>query len=226
MRPLAAIGVVAVAAGFLVAFDAGVARTLDLSSVVVTLIGLLGIAQGVRYANARRTCERASVDLGEPERREQATVPGADLDEEIARAATRRYRGRNTRERVRGRVRSVTVRAIVRSRNCSVDHADSLVESGEWTEDRTAAAFLSTSIEYPLRVRIRRGLLGRSTYAAGVSAAVEAAAGVDRGVGAPTAGAGTREGGAGGEAVGTTDRGSAGSESATRDESTETGRGD
>ena len=172
MRPLAVVGVVAVAAGFLVVFDAGLAAAFDLSTFVVTLIGVVGVLQGIRYVNARRGRERASVTLGEPERREPATVPGADLDGEIRRAAGDRRRRHRTRERIRGRVRSVAVRTVARRHNRSHERAETLVETGEWTDDPTAAAFLSPSVTYPLRDRLRGGLFGRPTYHVGVLAAL------------------------------------------------------
>lgn len=188
MRPLATVGVVAVAAGFLVAFDVGVAGALDLSGVVVTLVGVLGVLQGLRYVNARRGRERASVDLGEPERRAPAAVPGADLDADITRVADERRRGRRTREQVRDRVRSVAVRAVAREWNCPQDRARALVERGEWTDDRTAAAFLSSSVEYPLRDRLRGGMFGPSTYRVGLTAAVDETERVARGETAANAG--------------------------------------
>ncbi len=182
MRPLAVVGVAAVAAGFLVVFDAGLAEAFGLSTFVVTLIGVLGVLQGIRYVNARRGRDRATVTLGEPERREPATVPGADLDGEIRRAAGGRLRRRRTRERIQGRVRSVAVRTVARRRNHPHDRAEALVESGEWTDDPTAAAFLSSSVRYPLRDRLRGGLFGRPTYHVGVLAALAEIERLDRGV--------------------------------------------
>ncbi|WP_066413804.1 DUF7269 family protein [Halorubrum aethiopicum] len=175
MRPLAAVGIAAVVAGFLVAVDRGLAGALDLSFVVVTLIGILGVLQGVRYASARRGRERRSTDLGEPERRERAAVPGSDFDAAVSRAASaRRRRGRTARDDVRSRVREAAVRAVARRRNCSRERAAELVDDGTWTDDRTAAAFLSRSTAYPVRDQVRGSLPGRSTFRIGTTAAVDA----------------------------------------------------
>ena len=186
MRPLAALRIAAVAVGFLFAVDRRLASTLDLSWVVVTLIGVLGVLQGVRYASARRDRERRSTDLGEPERRERAAVPGADFDGAVARAASaRRRRRRTARDDVRSRVRSAAIRAVARERTCSRERAAELLEEGTWTDDRTAAAFLSRSVGYPIRDRVRGGFPGRSTFRIGVTAAVDAlertTAGIDGG---------------------------------------------
>jgi hypothetical protein len=175
VRPLAAVGIAAIAAGFLVAVDRGLAGALDLSFVVVTLIGVLGVLQGVRYASARRGRNRRSTDLGEPERRERAAVPGRDFDDAVARAASSSLRrGRTARDDVRERVRAAAIRAVARRRNCSRERAAELVEEGAWTDDRTARAFLSPSTAYPVRDQVRGGLPGWSTFRIGATAAVDA----------------------------------------------------
>jgi hypothetical protein len=177
VRVLVALGVAAVAAGFAVLVDRGLAGALDLSSAVVTAVGLLGILQGLRYASERRGRDRRTTDLGEPERRDPATVPGTDLDRRIARATLPGRRGRGAKNTVRSRVRSLAVRAVARGRDLSRDRAEDLVEDGEWTDDRTAAAFLTRSISYPLRVQLRGGLPRRSTFRMGLTAATD---GIDR----------------------------------------------
>lgn len=199
MRPLAGIGVVAVVAGFLVAVETTLASTLSLSAFVITLVGVLGVLQGLRYANERRGRDRKTMNTGEPERREPATVPGVELDDDIVRAANRQYRsrgraGRNTQERVRERVREVVVRAVARERNGSVDRAAELVERGEWTDDPAAAAFLSPTTAYPLADRLRGGTFGRPTYLTGVRAAVEEATALDESNGTATEGTTTVDG--------------------------------
>ena len=105
MRPLAVVGVAAVAVGFVAVANRGVAAAIDPSAVVVTLIGALAVVQGVRYANERRGRDRRTADLGEPERRAPATVPGADLDERIARLTAASRGGYASRRELRERAR-------------------------------------------------------------------------------------------------------------------------
>jgi hypothetical protein len=174
VRPLVALGVAAVAVGFVAVIDRGVAAALDPSTTVVTLIGALGVAQGLRYANARRNRRRQAADPGDPERRAPASVPGADLDERIERATGPARGGHRTRRQIRDRVRELAVAAVVRGRNVSVETADRLVETGDWTADATAAAFLARRSSYPVRVRIRAVVSGRSRYEFGLRAAVDA----------------------------------------------------
>ncbi|MDZ5812033.1 hypothetical protein U4E84_11840 [Halorubrum sp. AD140] len=180
VRPLVAVGVAAVAVGFLAVLDRGVAAALDPSSTVVTLIGALGVLQGVRYANTRRTRDRQAADPGEPERREPAHVPGADIDEQIEQTAAATVGGYGTKRDLRGRVRDVAVASVARERNCSVEEAERLVDDGEWTDDATAAAFLSRDASYPIRVRLRTTLSGRSRYGVGLRASLDAIARSER----------------------------------------------
>ncbi|TKX80499.1 hypothetical protein [Halorubrum sp. SD626R] len=174
MRPLVAVGVAAVAVGFVAAVDRGVASALDPSTTVVTLIGALGVVQGVRYANARRDRERRAADPGDPERRAPATVPGAALDERVGRATGSALRGHRARRELRDRTRELAVAAVARDRNVPAEAAADLVEDGEWTDDATAAAFLSRGSAYPVRVRLRAVVSGSSRYGFGLRATVDA----------------------------------------------------
>ncbi|MDB2223874.1 hypothetical protein PN419_15335 [Halorubrum ezzemoulense] len=172
MRPLAVAGVLAVAVGILAALDRGVASVLSPTSAVVTLIGVLGVVQGIRYANARRDRRRMPTDTGEPERRAPAAVPGADLDERIARVASPAPGGYRNRRALRDRVREVAVDAVARDRNCSREAAATAVDDGTWTDDAAAAAFFDTRTAYPVRVRLSAGVRGRSNYWYGLRAAI------------------------------------------------------
>lgn len=174
MRFLVAVGVAAVAIGFVAAVDRGLAAALDPSTTVVTLIGLFGVVQGIRYANGRRHRERRAADPGEPERRTRASVPGADLDERIARMTATSRGGHRSRRELRERVRAVAVTTAARDRNCSIAEAERTIEAGRWTDDPTAAAFLSGEVSYPVRVQLRATVSGRSPYRFGLRAAIDA----------------------------------------------------
>lgn len=173
MRPLAVAGVVAVAVGVAAALNPDVAAAISPTSTVVTLIGVLGVVQGVRYANARRERERLAADPGEPERRAPAAVPGSPLDERIARVADPSPGGYRDRSDLRDRVRAIAVGAVARDRNCSREAAAAAVDDGTWTDDRAAAAFFGSPTAYPLRVRLTAGIRGRSRYWYGLRAVVD-----------------------------------------------------
>ncbi|WP_434522856.1 DUF7269 family protein [Halorubrum sp. AS12] len=173
MRPLVVAGVLAVAVGLLAALDRGVAAAISPTSTVVTLIGVLGVVQGIRYANARRDRRRLPTDPGEPERREPAGVPGAALDERIARVASPGPGGYRDRRDLRDRVREVAVDAVARDRNCSREAAEATVGDGTWTDDPVAAAFFDAQTRYPIRVRLSATVRGRSRYWYGLRAAID-----------------------------------------------------
>lgn len=174
VRPLVALGVAAIAVGFVAAVDRGVASALDPSETVVTLIGALGVVQGLRYANSRRRRRREAAAPGDPERRVPAAVPGTGLDERIEQATGPGIGGHRARRRVRERVRDLVVATVAHERNVSVEAAERLVETGDWTSDATAAAFLARSSSYPVRVRLRAMVSGRSRYEFGLRAVVDA----------------------------------------------------
>lgn len=173
MRFLVVAGVVAVAVGLLAALDRGVAAAISPTATVVTLIGVLGVIQGIRYANARRDRRRLSTEPGEPERRAPAAVPGADLDERIARVASPAPGGYRDRRELRERIRGVAVEAVARDRDCSREAAEAAVDDGTWTDDPVAAAFFDAKTRYPLRVRLSATLRGRSRYWYGLRAATD-----------------------------------------------------
>ncbi|MGM0448914.1 MAG: DUF7269 family protein [Methanobacteriota archaeon] len=173
MRPLAVAGVLAVAVGFLAALDRGIAAAISPTSAVVTLLGVLGVVQGVRYANARRDRQRLLTEPGEPERRAPAAVPGSALDERIERAANPAPGGYRDRRDLRDRAREIAVDAVARDRNCSREAAATAVDDETWTDDPTAAAFFGRRAEYPLRVRLSAGIRGRSNYWYGLRAAID-----------------------------------------------------
>jgi hypothetical protein len=173
VRPLVVAGVVAVGVGLLAALDRGVAAAISPSSVVVSLIGVLGVVQGVRYANARRDRRRPATDPGEPERRAQAAVPGGDLDDRIAAVIGSSPRSYRDRRDLRDRVRAVALAAVARERNCSEAAAATALDDGTWTDDRVAAAFFDARTAYPVRLRLSAGLRGRSNYWYGLRAVID-----------------------------------------------------
>ena len=181
MRPLAVAGAAAVAVGLLAALDRGIAAAISPTSAVVTLLGVLGLAQGVRYANARRDRRRLLTDPGEPERRAPAAVPGSALDERIAQVASPAPGGYQSRRDLRGRVREAAVVAVARDRNCARAAAAEAVCDGTWTDDPAAAAFFDTRTAYPVRVRFVAGVRGRSNYWYGLRAAIDELERIDGG---------------------------------------------
>jgi hypothetical protein len=113
----------------------------------------------------RRRTDREQADLGEPETRRTFPHPGERTDRELALDRT----GKGTRAAphgvsLRGRIRPIAVDVLTRTRNCSVEEAEQLLETGRWTEDRYAAAFFSSSRAaevYAREGRVIDALMGR-----------------------------------------------------------------
>jgi len=168
VRTLAVVGAGTVLAGFVVLFERGLAGFLDFNYTFVTLVGVLALVQGLRYAGERRSAERTSVDLGEPERRYVVGVPGEDLDDRIRRSVERTRGGHRARERVRGRLRDVVTAELVATREYTPGEADDAVRDGTWTDDAAAAAFLSETLSMPVRETLRARLAGQSSFRFGL----------------------------------------------------------
>jgi len=173
--PLALVGVAAVAVGFVAVVNRSIAAAIDPSTVVVTLIGALAAVAGVRYANERRGRDRRAADPGEPERRAPATVP---------RGRPRRADRPNDR-RVPRRVRLPprAPRASPHRRGRGGRPGPELLDRGGRASRRggdvdrrpdRGRAFLASDASYPIGVRLRAGIRGRSRYGYGLRAAIDA----------------------------------------------------
>jgi hypothetical protein len=152
----AAVGLVAVLLG-LAGVVVGLTGPFSLTEAFVTVVGLLALVQGVRYALERRSVDRQSTDLGEPERRYRPPTPGDDFDRrtDVSRLPVSSLR------RVRTRLHDAAVASMV-AQGLSTGVAEDRIETGEWTDDPVAASFLRAGpTPVPLRDRIRAILDGR-----------------------------------------------------------------
>lgn len=98
--------------------------------------------------------------------------PSWTMDERIAAAVD--GNGEDDREEVREELRSVAVELLARERGLAERHARTRIESGEWTDDLRASAFLGGP-EAPapgLRVRVFDWLSVEGAYARGLDATI------------------------------------------------------
>jgi hypothetical protein len=104
----------------------------------VALLGALPVVVSARSGTLQQA------DTHDPETPVDRPPVGRDFD---ATVGSWRLRlpvvGTEVRESVRERLRRAAVGALVRSRDCDRDRAERLVDRGEWTDDREAAAFLA-----------------------------------------------------------------------------------
>ena len=170
------LGVVALGAGLvavvypgLVAFDPGRA--------FVWGVGGLALVEALRVVQARRRATPDEAETPDPELPTATPSPGDDLDavlEGFLDAREVYFR----RSRLREGLRSAAITALTRYDVYTEAEAEAALDTGTWTDDRTAAAFLGgeSAPSLPVRTRVR-GWFGReSPTERGVRHAVDAIA--------------------------------------------------
>ncbi|WP_049952947.1 DUF58 domain-containing protein [Halostagnicola larsenii] len=110
-----------------------------------------GLLLGAVSALSRRRGVREQTKTPEPERTYRVPAPGSSLRDAISqfRDATDEYTTQSRRF-VDG-LRAAVVAVLTRFEGRSVEEATARLETGEWTDDRRAAAFLSKSVDPPSR---------------------------------------------------------------------------
>lgn len=133
---LAVLGLAVAGVGLAAVIDPAFLRSIPADPGLVAVVGIALAAVGGRAVLVRRREGVEYADLPEVESRSTATVPGAAFD----RALTER------RPEVRDHLRSVAVDALVRWTGRTEAAAESLLEEGSWSDDRTAAAFFAPGV--------------------------------------------------------------------------------
>jgi len=173
-RALFALGTVAVVGGLFVTAVPG-AAPFDPGDVAVYALAILGTALVVASLQSRRFADFEQATTPDPEERHAFTRPGADLDRYMIRA----YSGSDvdairSREHLFDRLYPIAVGVVMRRHNVSRDRAETMLETGEWTDDRYAARyFAGPSVEIPLSERLQHRARGESWRAACATNAIE-----------------------------------------------------
>jgi hypothetical protein len=183
VRLSAALGVAAVAFGFVVVAQRGVAGLFDLTYVFVTGAGVLALVQGLRYANEARTAEHRAIETGDPEDRYEVPVPGDADDELITRQGFSRASVKRRREFHR-HLRRVAEETLAARGDYADGKVSDAVDDGAWTDDPVAAWFLGSDVPPPRAARLRRLLGSDVEFRFGVARTVEALAAARSGDGA------------------------------------------
>ncbi|MCO8247039.1 MULTISPECIES: hypothetical protein [unclassified Haladaptatus] len=137
------VGLLAVGWGLAVAVAPGLATMFPLQEVFVKVVGVLAFVQGLRVIQQRRRTDVEGADTGDPETNVTLPTPGQEFDE-LLRTVHSGHRKRliRSRKELRQRLERSLVAAITRRDGCSVDEARTQIETGRWTDDPEAAAFL------------------------------------------------------------------------------------
>lgn len=113
--------------------------------VLVGAIAVLGILVGLMAVVSGRIENLRQAELPEPEDTVHGGRPGASVDAALATPwLSLPILGHAKRAFIRDRVRQAAVASLMRANGCPRSQATRLIERGEWTEERSAAMFLTT----------------------------------------------------------------------------------
>ena len=110
---------------------------------LVVAIGGFGLLVAIPVLASGRDGNLVQADMPDPE--EPVSVPpaGNGFDETIGSWSYRLpFVGRKHRHNVKERLRTAAIETLMRAENCTREDARQLVDSGEWTDDPRAAAYL------------------------------------------------------------------------------------
>lgn len=141
---------------------------------VVAGIGVAALVVLVVMLIARAASSVDEADAPEPEYVEQVPLLGAEFDDLVDHGlGIRATYFSDEPEEIREELRERAIRTLIRTRGVARDDARALVESGRWTDDRTASRFLATGASAGRSARVRAALHGQSWLQYGAHAAAE-----------------------------------------------------
>ena len=153
----AATGILAFALGVVELLQPGLAP-LPRSDVLLSTLAVVGLVYAVVVVYGRRRRRFDRVETPDVELATPPELPGTSLDQTLELfPATEVYDA--DLPTVRAELRSVAVSVLTRYRGLDPEQAAEQVETGTWTEDPHAAAYLAvTELDPPLQHRLRAGL--------------------------------------------------------------------
>lgn len=160
MRASATIGLVAVLFGFVVVSQRGLAGFFgSMSYVFVTLVGVLALVQGLRFANGARHEDARATETADVEDRYEVPAPGEDVDELLAGGDALSVVSVKRRRELHARLRRVARETLRARGDYDETGVSEALRDGTWTGDPVAAWFLGEELPPPPAVRLR-GLFG------------------------------------------------------------------
>lgn len=131
---------------------------------VVAILGILALVLVLAVLVGR---VQTGVDQTTPPPPEKVhPVPhfGEPIDAFISAAGVRDLLDTDRHEDIQDRLHRIAVTTVMREANCTKAEAHDLIESGTWTDNETAASFLTAAETPDLVTRLRAALGGRSPY--------------------------------------------------------------
>ena len=164
---LTTVGILAIGWGLAVVFAPGLAAVVSTGGVFVNLVGILALVQGIRVVQSRRRRDIEGAETGDPETNMTLPTPGREFDEGLrtVHSGSRSQRFQS-RKRLRTHLERSLLEAIVQREGCSEDDAQAQIETGDWTDDPYAAAFLGgpSAPRRSWREWLRHSLGGETTF--------------------------------------------------------------
>lgn len=160
MRRRALVGLLAAIVGIGMVWFRGLAGVFQLGSLVVTAVGALSVAVGIDYLRRRRGVRRRTATVDPPEPGYRSTVPGEEIDADLAASGAG---GAERRGEIRHRLRDVTADVLVADAGYRREDARRAVDDGTWTDDEVAAGYLAEPMQLPPRWQVRNLFRRRST---------------------------------------------------------------
>jgi hypothetical protein len=171
------LGVVLTAGVALLVVDPGLAGVVPVQAAVaalgndyffVAVFGLVAFALVLAVFGGRLRSGLNQTTPPEPETVQPSPHFGADFDDTLANeVGLRASLFTDRRERVRERLRDDAIQAEMAATGCRRATARTRVETGDWTADPDASAFLSDDAAPPVESRIRAGLRGNTWFQRG-----------------------------------------------------------
>lgn len=145
-----AVGVGSALAGLAVLLVPGVTPGFAPAEFMTLALGVGALGVGLYVARDAIRRGPSGPPLPSPETPPSRTVPGDDLDAQIATLHPfTRFDAGGSDALLRERLEHGAVRTLQRRRGCSPERARELVRNGAWTDDPVAAAFLQPGVATP-----------------------------------------------------------------------------
>lgn len=158
-------GVVAAVLGLALIAAPGLTGGASISELLVYGLGALALLLAVGAMLRRRSAEYTHAETGAPEEPTPLPRPGSDVDTRLQNLFRLQSQSRLASERqsLDDRLEELAVRIIARREECSRSTARQLLERGDWTDNRFAAAYFAEDVSLPLSARVRASFRGSVT---------------------------------------------------------------
>lgn len=158
-------GVAAALLGLALIAAPGLTGGVSISRILVYGLGALALLLAVGAMLRRRSTEFSHAETGVPEEPTSLPRPGSDVDTRLRNLFRLQSQSRlaNERQNLDDRLEELAIRIVARREECPRSTARELIERGDWTDNRFAAAYFAEDVTLPLGARVRASFRGSVT---------------------------------------------------------------